>query len=517
MTGIGRDFQLRLDDPTVKDGACLIVPERIGIDVWRYHLKAMGVPDSQVLAIDPRDRDEFVDELAALKSFQGYKKPRMTRKGEPDKRQSVASRVKGPRPEYRYYICHWDAVRLVPELRIGIEWAHLILDEVHLIKNRDAVRTKEIKRVKSVYKTGLSGTPADDKPQDLWSVLNWLYPRQFTSFWRFFESHVLYVAANHAKKYKDWIKEGGTFATFEPKTPPVGYRIPVGVKNIPELHKSIRGFYIRRTLLDVAPNMPRKTHVEPAIIVPMTPRQRKEYNAMRDEAIVLIGQSDSDIDVGGEGYQLHALAFIAVLTRLQQMSLATLSPEWPISNAEYVSSEEEADFGDGDWDMPKIVLTKPSPKLDAVMNIIQTHEEESFVVFTNYRGMADLIEEECLAKKISVVKIHGGIASNKSDPTRTELVEEFQSGRARVFVGTIAAAGKTITLTKAAHVIFTDLHWNASKNEQAEDRLWRRTQLRPVMVHRIESENSIDQVRFEKISEKAEWIRQLLDPNSGNK
>lgn len=484
VTGIGLDFAMRednKDDPNIVDGPCLIICEKIGLDVWDYHLRAMGVPEEQILVVDPLDRKPFMEALLDLQSFQA---PRGAQK---------------KRPRYRYYICHWDVLVRVDELnartaggRPKIKWAHVIADEIHLAKNRKALRTIELKRIQSHYKTGLSGTPADDKPQDFWSILHWLYPRKFSSYWEFYEKYIEYDT--HPRR---------------------GYRIPIGVKNIPELHKEIRPFYIRRTLLEVNPDMPEKIHVTPPVTVKLGAAQRREYERMRDKAIALLGGSGGDLEEtiqgsGGSGsFTLLAPAVIAVLTRLQQMALATLTPEWDVGDEDFFGENATLDNMD-EWDMPRIVLSKPSPKLDAVMNLIETHEEEPFVVFTQFRGMADLVEEECQRKKISVVKIHGGITDKN---VRTRLVSQFQEGRARVFVGTIAAAGKTITLTRANHVIFTDLSWNPSKNEQAEDRLWRRTQKNTVRVHRIEAEDTIDQIRFERITQKAGWISELMNPS----
>lgn len=494
VTGIGLDFAMRKDDPSVKDMPTLIICEKIGIDVWDYHLKAMGVPPSEILLIDPANRSEFENALTLLQGFQ-------------------AKRIK-TRPRIRYYVMHWDVLKSVEQVnekgtngKPKLTWGHVIADEVHLAKNRKALRTIELKRIATEYKTGLSGTPADDKPWDIWSILHWLYPKKYRSYWRFYENHVLYVASGELPRYNRWVKAGGDFDSYRAKFPSAGggYRVAVGVKNIPELHREIRPFYIRRTLREVAPDMPEKIHVQPPIVVKMGRQQRKEYEQMRDKAIALIGASRD----GAGGFQLLAPAVIAVLTRLQQMSLATLAPEWELADDDFVGDEDEMN-----WDMPKIVLAKPSPKLDAVMNLITTHEEEPFVVFTQFRGMADLVEEECQRLKIPVVKIHGGITSKD---VRTQLVDDFQQGKARVFVGTIAAAGKTITLTRANIVIFTDRSWNPSKNEQAEDRLWRRTQRNTVRVYDILAEDSIDQIRLERINQKADWIAALLDPNGKGK
>lgn len=459
VTGIGLDMAMREDRPDLVAEPTLIIPEKIGIDVWDYHLQAMGIPERKILLINPAKRDEFEGVLAEERAYQ--KGRRKTR------------------PPFLYYVCHWDAIFRIEDLtlkigpRPAIEWAHVIADEVHLAKNRKAQRTIALKRIATSYKTGLSGTPADDKPQDLWSILHWLYPREFSSYWKFFNTYLESEAH-----------------------PTRGYRVVTGVKNIDDLHRKIRLFYIRRTLEEISPNMPPKIHVQPPIKVKLGSRQRREYESMRDKALALLGDTE---------FTLLAPAVIAVLTRLQQMALATLSPEWEIPDDEWVEDEDES----VDWDFPKIVLSKPSPKLDAVMNMIETHEEEPFVVFTQFRGMADLIEEECKSKGISVVKVHGELTSKEKV---TKRVADFQEGRARVIVGTIGKMGKTITLTRAHIAIFTDLSWNPSKNAQAEDRLWRRTQKNAVRIYVIEAEDTVDQYRADRIETKGRWIQEILAP-----
>lgn len=511
VTCIGRDFQLREDYPDNSDVPTLIICEKIGLDVWDWHLKQMGVPEDEILIVNPANREPFEEALESLSKWQRGKK------------------MYSPP---RYFIVHWDVLRSIPLLTksVGknpaITWFHVIADEVHLAKNRNAVRTKHLKHIATEFKTGASGTPADDKPWDIWSILNWLYPKKYRSYWKFFENHVVYIHSSQYRRYLSWIEDGGTTEGFierdeERGIKGAGYRIPVDIKNVSELHREIRPFYIRRLLTDIAPDMPPKVHVQPPITVPMERKQRREYEQMRDKALALIGASEE----GDGGFTLLAPATIAVLTRLQQMALATLTPEWgesvitdwePSENDPYMPAgiQEAEDFDqfselDVEWDTPNIVLSKPSPKLDAAMNLITTNEDEPFVVFTHYRGMADLVEEECQRLKIPVSKITGKILSKDE---RTRRVADFQEGRTRVFVGTIAAAGKTITLTRAHLAIFTDRFWNPSKNEQAEDRLWRRTQMETVRIYDIHSEDSIDQIRMEKIRTKKAMIDALVNP-----
>lgn len=462
VTAIGLDFATRDDRPDLKEFPTLIIPEKIGIDIWVYHLEAMGVPKEQILVLDPQDRAPFEAELEKLKKF-----------------QTVGGRKVILEFPYRYLIAHYEGVMRMP-LLVGraskpptIKFAHVICDEVHLIKNRNAQRTKAVKRIKTWYKTGLSGTPADDKPYDIWSVLNWLYPKRYRSYWRFYEEFIEYE-----------------------KVQPYGYHKMTGVKNMDKFHKDIRDFYIRRLLIDVVKDMPEKIHVRPITLVKLTSSQRRTYESMKTKMLAEIGATD-------ESFILASPAMIGVYTRLQQMALGTLTPQWNVIESDTGLEEDD------EWDYPDIVIDRPSPKLDALMNIFETNEEEPFIVFTQFRAMADLIEEVCMEKKIHCVKVHGGIISKDK---RTALVKEFQDGPARVFIGTIAAAGKGITLTKAHHVIFTDRHWNPSKNEQAEDRAWRRNQPNTVRIIDIQAEDTIDQLRTSTINAKAVHIDSLLNP-----
>ena len=459
VTAIERDFQLRIDNPNTK-APTLIVSEKIGLDVWVYHLRAMGVAPGEILVIDPKNRAAFESELVAL-------------------REDLFRRQA---PDYTYYVIHYDIIRWIKDTLLAtphpIRWFHIIADEFHYIKNPKAQRTRLFKKIKGVKKTGLTGNPADNMPTDLWSLLNWLYPRQYSSYWRWYSKYVEF----EEKERHVW--ENGRMIG---KT---GYRELTGVKNVEQLHQEIEPFYIRRMLLDVEPDMPEKIYVEPPVMVEMTAGQRRTYNQMAKKSIARI------MDTEGDDHAVIASAVVAVLTRLQQMALATLTARW--------------DYGGEDED-PTLILTKPSPKLDAVMEMITSHEEEPFVIFSQFRGMADLIEAECRSAKISVVKIHGGVTSN-----RNELVRQFQDGEARIFVGTIAAAGKTITLTRAHHAIFTDLSWNQHRNDQAAARLWRRGQRNAVRIYTIQTRNSIDQIRLETIRTKAELVDAISNPEGNS-
>ena len=456
VTAIGRDFRIRDGG---EEGATLIVCEKNGLNVWAWHLRAMGVEDEAVFVMDTTKRGEAIDEFNFLSANQG---------------------------RFLYYVVTWDQLPKLGPLyeragakgtgRVLIEFLHVIADEVHLAKNRDTQRTKSLKAVKTVWKTGLSGTWVDNKPEDGWSILHWLYPRDYASRWKFLDRYVE-------------IEEGERFDPVKMRS--TGYRKLGAPKNLGEFRKRIEPFYIRRTLEQINPDMPEKVHVNPPIYVDLPPSMRRSYKQMQKKSLA---------EVGDQGYILVSGSHVAVRMRLQQMALATLDIE--------SSVDEDWAYADAESDSPRIVLTKPSPKLDACMNMIELHPEESFVVWTHFRGMADLVEVECRSKGIPVSKITG----ETPVPERGKATEDFQSGRSRVFVGTIAAAGKGITLTAGHIALFLDRSENPNANKQAEDRIWRRTQNQKCLIYDFVARDTIDEVRLASIERKGRWTESMMRP-----
>ena len=68
----------------------------------------------------------------------------------------------------------------------------------------------------------------------------------------------------------------------------------------------------------------------------------------------------------------------------------------------------------------------------------------------------------------------------------------FQAGEADAFVISLRAGGTGINLTRATHVVHYDRWWNPAVEDQASDRAWRIGQTRPVEVHRLVCEGTVE-------------------------
>lgn len=124
-------------------------------------------------------------------------------------------------------------------------------------------------------------------------------------------------------------------------------------------------------------------------------------------------------------------------------------------------------------------------KMPALMDVVAEYEEveEPVVVFSAHRVAA-----EAFAGRPGWAKITG----DESPEARTATVAAFQGGQLKGIALTIAAGGVGLTLTRAAHVVFLDLAWTPALNAQAEDRVCRIGQTRPVVVTRLVASHQID-------------------------
>jgi SNF2 family DNA or RNA helicase len=462
LTAIGPKF-LGPEKPGVISGGAktLVLSPLTPLGSWEDHY-SWTLPELKVCTIDPKNRGAFL---------------RAVEQGKHD-----------------IYLMHWDALRLMPELG-AVDWFHVIGDEIHKIKNRKAQVTHALKKLRTAHKLGLSGTPADNHPEDLWSILNWLYPKLFGSYWKFFKMYV---------DYDNDVR---------------GYRVVNGVRNAVHLQRTIEPFFIRRRKEEVLTDLPDKYYTQ--VWVDLTPQQRKAYDQMRKHMLSWVGENQEK--------PLAAPVAVTQLLRLQQFALATIDTERYTKrtrnkkyNPELVKSyyDEYGPYAPvpeelkiqftryfEDPNALRYLLLEPSSKIDALMNIVEDMDDEnSLVVFTYFKGAVDLVCKRLANKGVEYGYITGDVP--KSD--RDNMVREFQAGVRKVLVGTIGAMREGVTLTRASTVVFLDRAWSPSWNRQAEDRLHRIGQKNAVNVIDIMARNTVDLGRKQKVELKWTWIQKLL-------
>ena len=135
-------------------------------------------------------------------------------------------------------------------------------------------------------------------------------------------------------------------------------------------------------------------------------------------------------------------------------------------------------------------LTGRSGKLELLDELLATITAEggAALVFTQYVTMARLLERHLRDRGTPAALLHGGTPV----AGREELVRRFQDGEFPVFLLSLKAAGTGLNLTRADHVIHYDRWWNPAVEDQATDRAYRIGQDKPVQVHRLIAEGTIE-------------------------
>jgi len=233
------------------------------------------------------------------------------------------------------------------------------------------------------------------------------------------------------------------------------YRDPEATESLARL---TRPFLLRRRKTDpgIAPELPAKTETDR--LVPLTREQATLYEAVVREAMERIRSQ--------EGIARRGLV-LALLTGLKQIC-----------------------------NHPAQYLHQPGPipgrsgklaALDELVDIV-TGAGDSVLVFSQYVEMGRIIESHLHSRGITTRFLHGSVPARR----REAMVEEFQAGLAPVFLLSLKAGGTGLNLTRATHVIHFDRWWNPAVEDQATDRAYRIGQDRPVQVHRLVTEGTVE-------------------------
>lgn len=244
---------------------------------------------------------------------------------------------------------------------------------------------------------------------------------------------------------------------------------PDGAVDLDRLAGLVGPFLLRRRKTDpgIAPELPAKTETDRPVT--LTPEQAGLYEAVVRETLDEIRNST--------GMARRGLV-LALLTALKQIC------NHP---AQYLGEEQ-----------PR--LRGRSGKLELLDELLDTilAGGGAALVFTQYVAMARLLERHLTGRGIGTRLLHGGTPVDR----REELVARFQAGEVPVFLLSLKAAGTGLNLTRADHVIHYDRWWNPAVEDQATDRAYRIGQTRPVQVHRLIAEGTVEDLIARTIADK---------------
>ncbi|MEU0119534.1 DEAD/DEAH box helicase [Streptomyces bobili] len=314
--------------------------------------------------------------------------------------------------------------------RLGaVPWGLVVADEAQHVKNPYSETARALRSIGARARVALTGTPVENNLSELWAILDWTTPG------------LLGRLGTFRTRYARAVETGGDPAAAE------------------RLARLVSPFLLRRRKSDpgIAPELPPKTETDRP--VSLTKEQTGLYEAVVRETLTAIAEAD---DMARRGL------VVKLLTGLKQIC------NHP---AQYLKEDRPRTAG-------------RSGKLELLDELLDTilAEGSSVLVFTQYVSMARVLERHLAARGVPTQFLHGGTPV----AAREAMVARFQEGEVPVFLLSLKAAGTGLNLTRAEHVVHYDRWWNPAVEAQATDRAYRIGQTRPVQVHRLIAEGTIE-------------------------
>lgn len=377
---------------------------------------------------------------------------------------------------------------MLPKWQGRLDTTHfdaIVLDEAQYMKNPKAKRSQVILGYKprraskgnpaepvslarapltARRRIAMSGTPIENRPIEIFPVINWLDPVNWGNWFSF------------AKTYCGAHDNGFGFDAS-------------GASNLEELQRKLREtVMIRRKKADVLTELPPKTRM--LVTLP------------------------SDGEAGAEERRALAAKGIDIEARVAEMKARIELAKAGDSAQEYAAAVDamskgmSVDFTEVAAVRHATALAKLPAAIEAIREDLETANK--IVVWAHHVDVLKALEQ--------AFQEYGCVAAwgEHDAADRQQKVNRFQTDpRIRVFVAGILPMGTGFTMTAANLAIFVELDWVPGKMAQAEDRLHRIGQLDNVLVKHLVLEGTIDAAVAKTLVRKMDIIDRALDRRTG--
>ena len=328
-----------------------------------------------------------------------------------------------------------------------VPWRLLVLDEAQAIKNPGTKQTKAAKKLEARARIALTGTPVENRLQDLWSLFDFLNPGLL-----------------------------GTVKEFD-KTAKVLAKRPHNP--FAPLRDLVRPYILRRMKTDktVIADLPEKTEVKAFCSL-----SRKQA-ALYKKAV----QDLADQLASAEGIKRKGVV-LSSLMRLKQ--ICNHPSQW---------------LGDGSWAEEE---SGKWARLRLIAEVLAARQEKA-LVFTQFREVAAPLAAflgGVFGRPGQI--LHGGTPVKERARLVARFQEDEA---VPFFVLSLKAGGTGLNLTAASHVIHFDRWWNPAVEEQATDRAFRIGQKKNVLVHKFLCRGTVEEKIDAMIEGKRQLSRDLLE------
>lgn len=364
-------------------------------------------------------------------------------------RSARAKSYADPSPPFFTIVNYEQVVTDTLDINARLQPDIVVLDEAQRIKNWATKTAQAVKRLQSRYAFVLTGTPIENRIDELYSIVDFLDPGLLGPLFRF----------------------NREFYQFDEKGRPSDYQ------NLAALRERVRPVLLRRRKHHVETELPERT--DRNHFVTLTPAMRAEYEDYKQQVSKLVQRSlkrpltkkESDL--------------MMVLLGIMRMIC----------------------------DSPSIIKNhdcEDCPKLDELARILDeclSDPDVKIIVFSEWEGMLKKVRDWANHHGIGHAWHTGSVPQQKR---RGEILAFRNDPACRLFLST-DSGGVGLNLQNASVVINCDLPWNPAKLEQRIARAWRKHQKRPVTVVNLIAENTLEHAMLETLANKMTLAEGVLD------
>jgi len=416
--------------------------------------------------------------------------------GTPEKRKAQYKQIEDISPDYvivgyEQVINDWRQVK-----RIKAEC--IILDEATAIKTFRAKRTKRIKMLWAPYRIALTGTPVENRPDELYSIMEWVDPSILGGWMAFERAYIKRDKNGKIRKYK----------------------------NLDILYEKLnRTVLARKTRLDpdVAPYMPEVQTDE--VYVGMAAKSRRLYNLIAEELLEDLHNMTMTVGFDPESYYRgddvggDMTAAGKVAAKMMALQMLCDHPELLVDSARHFQESREAPLGapikgskyayelwvDGELDdLGK--SEKFAVIVEDVHKIMQSNPNNKIILFSFFKGMLTRLQD-ALADYGSVI-YNGELNADQ----KAAALAEFQNDpECRIFLST-DAGGMGVDLPQANHLLNYDQTYSSGKMDQRNARHVRAdSSHEKVLVANYLVEGSTEERIYSSLTHKRSVASAILD------
>jgi len=331
------------------------------------------------------------------------------------------------------------------------------IDESTTIKHRTARRTKNVLKLGKMakYRRVLTGTPVTQGPLDLWSQMNFLDE---------------YILQNSFYAYRN-----AYCVIRRRRTSTHSFDEVVGYQRLEELQEILKPYSFRVTkdeCLDLPPKIRLKREIE------LNRDQKRLYHTLRKRAI---------LELESEKLVTAPLIITRIL-RLQQILCG------------FIKSDDGTEE----------IIPGTNPRLEELLDVLE-ETQGGVIIWATFRRTIQMIYD-ALAKKYGASKVATYYGETESE-MRQEIVEKFQAGEIKYFIGQPRTGGYGLTLTNAKTVIYFNNTYDMEVRLQSEDRAHRIGQKDKVTYIDFVCPNTIDEKILKTLSNKKKLADEITGDN----